>query len=91
MMNDCRYGLSAVQVENKSGLKQLACGFLVLVALCASGCTKVEPWDKGNFTKASMQVNPWSIPVYMSIKTTEKALESSKGGVVLGGGGCGCG
>lgn len=80
-----------MQPENVKRSKLILHGLLVLVALSSSGCTKVEPWDKGNFTKPSMQVDPWSMPLYMNIKTTEKALESSKGGTGLGGGGCGCG
>lgn len=65
---------------------------LVLAALTTvTGCTKVGPWEKGNFTKATMAVQPWSMPAYLDKKTAEKALESSKGGTSLGGGGCGCG
>lgn len=64
---------------------------VILVALGTIGCSKVEPWDKGNFTKATMTVQPWSMPVYLNTKTAEKALESSRGGTSLGGGGCGCG
>jgi|GEM_PF-5819266 len=64
---------------------------LVFASFAASACSKVEPWDKGNFTKASMATQPWSMPAYLNHKTTEKALESSRGGVTLGGGGCGCG
>lgn len=65
--------------------------FLFLAVIGCVSCTKVEPWDKGNFTKASMSLQPWSVPEYMNNKTIEKALESSRGGITLGGGGCGCG
>jgi hypothetical protein len=58
---------------------------------CITGCTKVEPWEKGNFTKPSMSLEPWSMPAYMNNKTMEKALESSRGSTGLGGGGCVCG
>lgn len=85
------YGFKTRQPGKVNNVKLVIHGLLFLAALSSTGCTKVEPWDKGNFTKASMQVTPWSMPAYLSIKTTEKALESSKGGVNLGGGGCGCG
>lgn len=66
-------------------------GFLLLAVMGSASCTKVEPWDRGNFAKASMQTQPWSIPQYLNNKTIEKALEESRGGTTLGGGGCGCG
>lgn len=69
----------------------LSKGVLLFVLIGCVSCTKVEPWDKGNFTKASMSLKPWSVPEYMNNKTIEKALESSRGGTSLGGGGCGCG
>lgn len=66
-------------------------GFLLFAVMGAASCAKIEPWDKGNFTKASMSLRPWSVPEYMNNKTIEKALESSRGSTSLGGGGCGCG
>lgn len=73
------------------GIMQAAGSILLMAALGTSGCTKVEPWDKGNLTKPTMSVQPWSMPAYLNVKTAEKALESSRGGTSLGGGGCGCG
>lgn len=70
-----------------AGLKMM----LICLGLFLQGCTRVQPWDKENFTKASMSMEPWSVPEYMNNKTIEKALESSRGGLILGGGGCGCG
>lgn len=65
--------------------------FVLITVTCTSACTNVQPWEKGNFTKASMSLEPWSVPAYLNNKTMEKALESSRGGISLGGGGCGCG
>lgn len=76
-------------------IRQCVTKTMLLLALAVLtglvGCSKVEPWEKGNFTKPSMSLEPWSIPAYMNNKTMEKALESSRGSVGLGGGGCGCG
>lgn len=79
----------AIMSSVLSNLKQIVLMFVIVA--CMTGCTKVEPWEKGNFTKPSMSLEPWSIPAYMNNKTMEKALESSRGSTGLGGGGCGCG
>ncbi len=75
----------------KTGQSAVNTIILMVLGTCLIGCSKVEPWERGNFTKPSMSLEPWSIPAYMNNKTMEKALESSRGGVSLGGGGCGCG
>ncbi|KTD37382.1 hypothetical protein Lmor_0574 [Legionella moravica] len=90
-MRDVASKYKRIKLNNR----QCTAGVVLLLALidvtCITGCTKVEPWEKGNFTKPSMSLEPWSIPAYMNNKTMEKALESSRGSVSLGGGGCGCG
>lgn len=63
----------------------------VLCCLILCSCSKVEPWDKENFSKPSMSLKPWSSPDYAVQKTMYKALSPSRGGTGLGGGGCGCG
>jgi hypothetical protein len=62
---------------------------LILMALLITGCTQVQPWEKGILAKKEMQLNPDLVNqqlddhIYFS-------KEGSNGTNTPAGGGCGC-
>ncbi|MBE2213149.1 MAG: DUF4266 domain-containing protein [Opitutaceae bacterium] len=59
------------------------------VGLALTGCTTVQPWERGNLADATMR--PDRDPLQASM--TEHiyfSREASSGGRGVGGGGCGC-
>ena len=68
---------------------------LLLTKLCIfgvfliSGCSSVEPWERGNLAKPEMQIV--SDPVDdLLLEQVFYSKEASSGGVGAAGGGCGC-
>lgn len=66
----------------------ISCGVLLL-ALGASGCATVQPWQRGDLARAEMAFEP--DPVLATYRRhVEFSKEAASGGASLGGGGCGC-
>ena len=64
--------------------------FAILVLLsCATGCTKVQPWQKGNLARSHMAFDP-NPPQAQFQQHVYQSKEGSSGGYGVGGGGCGC-
>lgn len=62
---------------------------VIAVAIILSGCSSVEPWQKGNLAKAHMSFEPDPLESHY-VKKVYPAKEASFGGYGVGGGGCGC-
>ncbi len=62
---------------------------LVLLLSCAAGCTKVQPWQKGNLARSHMAFDP-NPPQTQFQQHVYQSKEGSSGGYGVGGGGCGC-
>lgn len=63
--------------------------FVVLLALLASGCAEVKPWDRDLLAEKQMGL----VPAPMDNSLDEHIFfskEAASGGQGLGGGGCGC-
>jgi hypothetical protein len=61
----------------------------VLLALAASGCAAVEPWERGRLARPQMALEPH--PLQRALRThTYASREAATGGDVGKGGGCGC-
>ncbi len=66
---------------------------IIIIALISSfltGCTNVQPWERGNLAKAEMALDPYpaqSLFRSHSYGSREAAQPSVSAG---GGGGCGC-
>ena len=62
---------------------------LVLIAIAASGCARVKPWERDQLARRDMGWEPDGLEaareghIYFS-------KEASSGGRGFGGGGCGC-
>lgn len=64
----------------------LLCGVL---ALLASGCAEVKPWDRDLLAEKQMELIP--APLDNALDThIYFSKEASSGGSGVGGGGCGC-
>jgi hypothetical protein len=62
---------------------------LLLTALCAAGCTHVQPWQRGVLAEPAMALTPY--PVEQGLDDhTYFSKEATSGGNAVGGGGCGC-
>jgi hypothetical protein len=55
----------------------------------ASGCTSVQPWDRGNLADYTMQADRDPLHATMN-EHIYFSREASTGGRGVGGGGCGC-
>ena len=68
--------------------------FLLLLAnfvmsIYLSGCTSVQPWERGNFAKPHMALDP--NPLLSSLSQHNyNSREGAAGGNSAEGGGCGC-
>lgn len=61
----------------------------LVLALCASGCAEVAPWERGNLAKPHMALDP--SPMQSSLRSHHYgSREASSGGGAAVGGGCGC-
>ena len=65
--------------------------FLVLIAACAAGtgCTTVQPWERGRLASARMAWEPDPLSAAYA-EHVRFSKEASSGGLSASGGGCGC-
>lgn len=68
---------------------KLSIVFIILVALAASGCTTVKPWERGTLTKKEMAWSPDPLAATLG-EHIYFAKEAAAGGYGSAGGGCGC-
>ena len=62
---------------------------MLVLTLTLSGCTTVEPWQRGTLAKQQMAPNPH--PLKDKLRThLQSSREAASGGDVAAGGGCGC-
>lgn len=68
----------------------LSLSALIISCTSFTSCTTVKPWQKGNFAKKHMQLDPNPMQSRFN-RHIEQSREGSSGGYGVGGGGCGCG
>jgi hypothetical protein len=62
---------------------------LLAVLTVLTGCTNVQPWERGNLAKPQMALDP--NPLQSSLRAHNYgSREASAGGNAASGGGCGC-
>ena len=61
----------------------------VFITVFTSGCSSVEPWERGNLAKPEMQVSGDPVDELL-MEQVFYSKEASSGGVGAAGGGCGC-
>ncbi len=61
----------------------------VSITVFTSGCSSVEPWERGNLAKPEMQVSGDPVDELL-MEQVFYSKEASSGGVGAAGGGCGC-
>ena len=65
---------------------------VLFMALVTAGCATMEPpkpWERGDLTKASMQIDPDKLETKIQ-QHVYTSKEAATGGYGVGGGGCGC-
>ena len=62
---------------------------LLLLAVLATGCTSVAPYQRGYLARDDMAFDP-NPGTMRAIEKTYSAKEAASGGASVGGGGCGC-
>jgi len=70
-------------------LKPLLAMLCVSITVFTSGCSSVEPWERGNLAKPEMQVSGDPVDELL-MEQVFYSKEASSGGVGAAGGGCGC-
>lgn len=70
-------------------MKDLGANLVMIAALLFSGCSTVEPWERGRLAHDCMQIVLDEDQIGAQAKV-EASREGSSGGVRRGGGGCGC-
>ncbi len=61
----------------------------LLLMMCVSACTAVQPWERGTLAKPHMALTP--NPGQTAMRThMEVSREAASGGNGSNGGGCGC-
>jgi hypothetical protein len=71
-------------------MKQVNLFLLVFLPLIITGCTDVQPWQRGNLAKPEMALDPYPGQTFFrehSYGAREAAQPNGSGGT---GGGCGC-
>lgn len=76
----------SILLSPMNGLRLL----LVLVALGASGCVRVHPWDRGVHSRRCMQLNPDATATAIEQHVFEYREGAAGGYEPVGGSGCGC-
>ncbi len=67
----------------------LSAAAVLLLALTASGCATVQPWERGDLARPEMAFEP--DPLLTGYRRhVEFIKEAASGGPALSGGGCGC-
>lgn len=62
---------------------------LFALSLCVSGCSPVQPWERGNLAKPTMALD--LDPMQTQLRShTYNSREAASGGGSAAGGGCGC-
>jgi Domain of unknown function (DUF4266) len=61
----------------------------ISLAICLTGCTTVQPWERGTLAKESMALDPYPQQT-MYREHNYGSREGSSGGGSAKGGGCGC-
>lgn len=61
----------------------------VLVAVLATGCAEVKPWERNILAQPEMQLVPDKLGSYVD-DHVYFSKEAATGGKGVGGGGCGC-
>jgi hypothetical protein len=71
-------------------LIELAAKILLLaMGVFLSGCTAVQPWERGNLAKPQMALDPY--PLQSSLRSHNYgSREAASGSNASQGGGCGC-
>lgn len=80
------------RLKGKSNIRcKISIGYILLplIIIAASGCTPVQPWQKGNLAKSHMQFDPDPLESRFT-KHVQDSREGASGGYGVGGGGCGC-
>tara|TARA_B100000902_G_C26740215_1_gene635738 strand:- start:25 stop:240 length:216 start_codon:yes stop_codon:yes gene_type:complete len=54
-----------------------------------SGCSSVEPWERGNLAKPEMQISGDPVDDLL-LEQVFYSKEAASGGIGAAGGGCGC-
>lgn len=73
-----------------NGLRLFATALCVLTTALATGCTHVQPWEKGTLAKKTLQAGG-PVPELGKIdQHVYYSKEAVVGGTGVGGGGCGC-
>ena len=68
---------------------------LLVIRLClvapffTSGCSSVEPWERGNLAKPEMQISGDPVDDLL-LEQVFYSKEAASGGIGAAGGGCGC-
>ena len=69
--------------------KQALTVLLMALGINLSGCTHVEPWQRGNLAKPHMALDP--NPMQSTLRNhTYSSREAASSGSSASGGGCGC-
>ena len=63
---------------------------VLAVSISISGCSSVEPWQRGTLAKKQMDINPR--PLHSKLRQhVQNSREAASGGdAAAAGGGCGC-
>lgn len=69
--------------------RRLNAAGLLAAALLLSGCSTVQPWQKGALAKSEMAFDGDPLEARFT-QHTYFSKESASGGYGVGGGGCGC-
>jgi hypothetical protein len=68
---------------------KMATLFILILSLWLSGCTTVQPWERGNLAKPQMALDPH--PLQSALRAHNYgSREAGAGGNAAQGGGCGC-
>ena len=62
---------------------------ITTAVLIVTGCTSVEPWERGNLARPEMQLDPDPLGTALQSQVHE-SKEASSGGTKSAGAGCGC-
>ncbi|MDC2963949.1 DUF4266 domain-containing protein [Gammaproteobacteria bacterium] len=70
-------------------MKLLLTKLYIFVVFFISGCSSVEPWERGNLAKPEMQISGDPVDDLL-LEQVFYSKEAASGGVGAAGGGCGC-
>ena len=70
-------------------MKLLLTKLSFFVMFFISGCSSVEPWERGNLAKPEMQISGDPVDDLL-LEQVFYSKEAASGGIGAAGGGCGC-